>query len=421
MSNTTKVTLEMSNISNLFQMKIRLPEYQRDYEWDTRHVKALLDDTYEAFKKGKTYILGTIILYEQGNDIFHIVDGQQRFITIYLLLKVLGVKYLLKDPAKDSLPNKHFKSLKSQYYIKNSYDIIVKYFKNKEDNEKNDYLSYLYGNNYEKNKNEVKLNILKIPKDQLSVAYTFFDSINSKGKKLTDYDLLKAHHLMFIPEQQENLARTHNDFWQSRDSRHVEVFNDTLRQIRLWSRGKDYESTSNREVFDEFVSAIELKDLDCDEHKFNRYMQPNVFRSWSRDNDDIVLNMKYPQKNVEELLPMEIPQTIEGGDSFFLYAKRYHTMYELLFGENAKRSSAINFVQKLSLHIDNERIQRAFNAIMLLYFDKFGEDKLIEFATLVELILSKYRFLDNEKYTDRAPQIRFNTILKEVKDNPLHS
>ena len=97
---------------------------------------------------------------------------------------------------------------------------------------------------------------------------------------------------------------------------------------------------------------------------------------------------------MEDLIPMEIPQTIEGGDAFFLYAKRYHKMYELLFGEPAgeKKSSAIHYADELSKAIRNDHLRNAYKAIILLYFDKFGEQKLIELATYVELLLSTLRF-----------------------------
>ena len=382
------VTLETSTLNNvLFNDKIclSLPKYQRDYEWKKEHVKALLDDTYEAFTKKKTYILGTIILHQSEEDVkeYEIVDGQQRLVTLTILFKD---KLQERNSEIKSLlrPEIIFNSLKSQYYIQNTNRIIDDYLKNKD---KENYLNYLQSD-------KVKFSVLYIPINQLSLAFTFFDSLNSKGMLLSDYDLLKAHHLMFIPENQENLARKHNDEWQSKDDKHNELFEKILRQIRIWSRGHGEEGGGERLVYNEFVSAIDEKDLDKDEHVLNKYMQPNVFRSWNRENDQIVLNMRYPSQNVEDLIPMEIPQTIEGGDAFFLYAKRYHKMYELLFGEptGEKKSSAIHYADELSKAIRNDYLRNAYKAIILLYFDKFGEQKLIELATCVELLLSTLRF-----------------------------
>ena len=376
------IKLETTTLKDLFRKPLSLPDYQRSYEWKDEHVKALLNDTYEAFPNMKTYMLGTIILHQtkdkDGKIIYDIVDGQQRLVTLSILLKDKLIE------KKDSLLRFEFDNLKSQYYIKNTSKIIIDYLKNKD---KDNYLDYLQSEN-------VKISVLYIPTNQLSLAFTFFDSLNSKGMLLSDYDLLKAHHLMFIPENQENLARKHNDEWQSKDGKHKELFEKILRQIRIWSRGHGEEGGLERPVYNEFVSAIDEKDLDKDEHILNRYMQPNVFRSWNRENDQIVLNMRYPSQNVEDLIPMEIPQTIEGGDAFFLYAKRYHKMYELLFGEltDEKKSSAIHYVDELSKTIRNDYLRNAYKAIILLYFDKFSEQKLTELATCVELLLSTLRF-----------------------------
>lgn len=376
------IELKTTTLKELFEKPLSLPPYQRAYEWQSNHVNALLNDTYEAFINKKSYILGTIILHQTEDDrnkiLYDIVDGQQRLVTLSILFKDK-----LKE-HKDSLLYSVFDNLKSQYYIQNTNKIIDDYLKNKD---RDNYLDYLQSEN-------VTISVLCIPNGQLSLAFTFFDSLNSKGMQLSDYDLLKAHHLMFIPENQENLARKHNDEWQSKDGEHNELFEKILRQIRVWSRGHGEEGGGERLVYNEFVSAIDEKDLDKDEHVLNRYMQPNVFRSWNRENDQIVLNMRYPSQNVEDLIPMEIPQTIEGGDAFFLYAKRYHKMYELLFGEQTgeKKSSAIHYANELSKAIRNDYLRNAYKAIILLYFDKFGDQNLIELATCVELLLSTLRF-----------------------------
>jgi len=66
-----------------------IPSYQRPYVWGNEQINKLITDFYEAFKrKDKKYYIGTILLYEHQNDgkkIFQLIDGQQRFTTIWLL------------------------------------------------------------------------------------------------------------------------------------------------------------------------------------------------------------------------------------------------------------------------------------------------------------------------------------------------
>lgn len=218
---------------------------------------------------------------------------------------------------------------------------------------------------------------------------------------------------MFIPEEADSLARKHNDDWHKKDDKHSELFSSILRRIRMWSRGLDKDSKADRNDFYEFISAVEPNEIEQNEHLFNRYMQPNVFRSWHRENDEVVLNMKYPQQNMESLLPMEIPQTIEGGDSFFLYAKRYHKMFDILFFNSEKKSTAIKFVHELATSIKNDYLSTAFKAVILLYYDKFGEQRLIEVAACAELLISEIRFKWGKS---RPSPVRIEGTLRRVND-----
>lgn len=394
-----EVTLETKNLAGIFRMTgLSIPDYQRAYEWTSYHVKNLLRDTYEASKKGKPYLIGTIILHSDDGK-RNIIDGQQRLITLSILLSVKT-----GEGVQSPLLNATFNNEKSFFYIKNTQREIQSFLADKSDAEK--YKTYLLEN--------LQFSVLTVSgENALDQAYTFFDSVNSKGKGLTDFDLLKAHHLMFIPVEQETLARKHNDYWQSKDKKHTAVFSNVLRRIRMWSRGQERDSKADRNDYYEFISAIEPNELEQNEHLFNRYMQPNVFRSWCRENDNVILNQKFPMTTIEELIPMEIPQTIEGGDSFFMYAKRYHSEYEELFdsGENGK-STALNYVSNLAKAINNDKLRMAFKSAVLLHYDKFGENRLIEAATCLELIISAKRF---EWGKSRPSPIRIEGVLSDVK------
>lgn len=86
----------------LQENKLQVPEYQRPYRWKAdKHVKQLLEDLYGEFQKKTTqYRIGTIILHEKiendSPDIvdipLDIVDGQQRLVTLSLILYALALK-----------------------------------------------------------------------------------------------------------------------------------------------------------------------------------------------------------------------------------------------------------------------------------------------------------------------------------------
>lgn len=83
-----------------------IPEYQRGYKWTAKNVKQLLTDLSNFSKVNDTdfYCLQNITLAKSklGKDeIFNVIDGQQRLTSLFILLSYLqyknGVKYLPTD------------------------------------------------------------------------------------------------------------------------------------------------------------------------------------------------------------------------------------------------------------------------------------------------------------------------------------
>ena len=70
-----------------------IPSYQRPYSWEYDQCFQLYTDLMEAFAEKNDYFIGNIILAnsqeEKGRS--YLVDGQQRLITIWLLLKILYI------------------------------------------------------------------------------------------------------------------------------------------------------------------------------------------------------------------------------------------------------------------------------------------------------------------------------------------
>ena len=81
-------------------VRLTIPEYQRPYKWTARNAIQLLDDILEARNSSKeVYRVGTLILHKNDDeDVYNIVDGQQRTITFSLLLLAL---YELEGKPED--------------------------------------------------------------------------------------------------------------------------------------------------------------------------------------------------------------------------------------------------------------------------------------------------------------------------------
>src|SRR5882762_7465976 len=70
-------------------MLYEVPEYQRGFEWGEEEAENLFDDLQSSAAAGsESLFLGTLIFQSKGNgnQLYQIVDGQQRLTTILLLL-----------------------------------------------------------------------------------------------------------------------------------------------------------------------------------------------------------------------------------------------------------------------------------------------------------------------------------------------
>jgi hypothetical protein len=70
--------------------KYLIPAYQRPYSWNTENASELLQDITDAIdNKLKEYFIGSVIVIGKGDEIYEVVDGQQRLTTITIILSVI--------------------------------------------------------------------------------------------------------------------------------------------------------------------------------------------------------------------------------------------------------------------------------------------------------------------------------------------
>ena len=69
--------------------QFQVPRYQRNYSWEKEHVDDLWEDLVEAVEMDRDHYIGTFLLMEEEADegiIHNIIDGQQRLTTLTILL-----------------------------------------------------------------------------------------------------------------------------------------------------------------------------------------------------------------------------------------------------------------------------------------------------------------------------------------------
>lgn len=193
---SSEVCLKTLSMKEVFDLKLVIPDYQRIYCWEEKNITALWNNL-KKMPEDQDYHLGSIILQNMENG-YHIIDGQQRLVTLTLCLRALGYE------GNMPLLAQRFESKEACENIANAKYVIshrVKY-----DLTANSLL-------LKKILSHLSFSVLILNSQNLDLAYTFFSNQNSRGVRLSDYDILKAHHLRFLisnDQQAEHLARRWN-------------------------------------------------------------------------------------------------------------------------------------------------------------------------------------------------------------------
>lgn len=136
----SNVKLNLKKVLDI-EGKFWVPSYQRGYRWGKSQVKTLLDDLYEAASTPglKGYCLQPVVVkYDETNDRYELVDGQQRLTTLYLLQAFLvkeniqqeicySLEYETRQGTKSFLDNIEMDKAEDNvdfYHIFNAYETI---------------------------------------------------------------------------------------------------------------------------------------------------------------------------------------------------------------------------------------------------------------------------------------------------------
>lgn len=237
---------QIQNLSGLFSTNeiFEVPDFQRNYSWETKQVAELYDDIHKTHQQQDTHFLGSVILLRNTADLgspLEVVDGQQRLTTIFLLIAVirdladgLPIKtvpggpmgqpvnpvaeaqnllltsgehanyrflahpnisgmvqnsvFAYPGPARPRLPKQHFKfSLPLRKAHKQLHELVSGSLQSYVDDEgKVRFLSRMLDTI------KFKLKILNVSSDTTSEAYEIFMTLNSRGMPLGPSDLVKS-------------------------------------------------------------------------------------------------------------------------------------------------------------------------------------------------------------------------------------
>ena len=330
---------QAKTIRELLGDKYTVDYYQREYKWESKQIKKLIDDLaikfLDEYRPGHAreavagygrYFLGSIIISKKQNTNY-IVDGQQRLTSLTLLLIYLrnrlvdpeqrretdGLIFSTKfgrrsfnldvpdrTPALEALfdgrPYDESGQPESVQTILARHSDIADGFPDEIDEAALPYfVDWLTEN----------VNLVEITAYSDDDAYTIFETMNDRGLSLTPTDMLKGFLLANISDEQRKTVAS--DLWRHRTEELRELGRETESDFfKAWLRSQFAERIRDRN------KGARPEDFDRIGTEFHRWV-----REHASDRDDDAL-------------------TLRGSDAFFefihrdfdFYSRRYMTLME---------------------------------------------------------------------------------------------
>ena len=194
----THISLSVNRLLN--EDTYAIPLYQRNFAWTYDEIEQLLNDVADAFQeKRDNYYIGTLVVNEE-NDLFKIIDGQQRTTALNLIalalkhefgfdrLKAVNLTFPARKKSNDNIQ----KLFINEKISENDENELTRGYRHAKDAlkkvlgerqlEPQPFVDYLF--------NKVIIFRSILPKDLDLNLY--FERFNSRGEQLEAHEILKA-------------------------------------------------------------------------------------------------------------------------------------------------------------------------------------------------------------------------------------
>ena len=205
----THISLSVNRLLN--EDTYAIPLYQRNFAWTYDEIEQLLNDVADAFQeKRDNYYIGTLVVNEE-NDLFKIIDGQQRTTALNLIalalkhefgfdrLKAVNLTFPARKKSNDNIQ----KLFINEKISEDDENELTRGYRHAKDAlkkvlgerklESQSFVDYLF--------NKVIIFRSILPKDLDLNLY--FERFNSRGEQLEAHEILKAQMMAKFDKDQE--------------------------------------------------------------------------------------------------------------------------------------------------------------------------------------------------------------------------
>ena len=454
-------------IEILKDKNIIIPEIQREYVWGSKenieNCKKLLNDIIDSTENN--YNIGFLYSYEKDNKVY-LIDGQQRFTTLYLTLLYLSVKENKKDEYKENYLQNF--SYKVRNLTKEFIDLMIEKIQKEDDffdianktwclsvykkdptikNIINFFKIFNIDEKNNENQEYKNISLEDIKKSEFwyfntsntSQGEELYITMNSRGEKIAEYEDIRVSLLSKIseePEEYKDKATKFNKieyfFWKHRykgKNNADDEFNKFLRQIIALSRfdKEDKEigdlDKEKEKYFSDYKNFLELDDIIYHYHSLELLYEllENKEDLSKLENDKNILDVStiiipflYIVKNIFKIDSFDNINKDTKEDLFqwlrFLYNIRFNhdskTIYKIL---NKIKEYENNKSNNIFEYFKNENIETLLN-----YYKNYNGER--NNFNLLESEVNKIKLLSI--YNDKERN-ELQRLFWELEDNKI--
>ncbi|MGG7655113.1 DUF262 domain-containing protein [Kocuria rosea] len=399
-------------VGELLDEDLTIPSYQRPYSWAPATALQLFDDIRNAYRpekaladtgqaQGPSYVLGAVILHwDNEDDQTHVVDGQQRLLTLTMLLDLLdeaSQPHTEVPPIEDEDPAAPVVRVRTE---------LARRVKHMEESAKA-IADFIRGN----------CQIIRVETDDPDEAFRVFDSQNYRGKPLLPHDLLKAYHLREMGGESDAMREALVEAWQNvPDAELDRLFSTYLWRIKRWTRGLSAPAFATRHI-DAFKGLTpRLAITPAARYHVAAQTAVPLLAAWAEQNDDA--------DRMASRTRFQIDAPVVAGRSFFemvtfmlaelrrLRGEAFDDQYE---GEEKAWSnfaSTDDDFRELPSRARYRYVSELYLAALLYYTNRFGDVEIHE----ARHRLFTWAYSLRTQY-QRVQLVAVNNHAKSLKDN----